>query len=315
MSEQCWPPPPTSLDCAVAEDKRVLLFSIKERWLVDTGCGLDLVSLKTIPQNYRELLIQGAPINFNTANGPWTADKRLPISTPPMGAGTAATPYCMADTPAVLSVGLRCNHHGYSFFWLRGRTPAFVTPDGTIIPLDVSNDCPYVRKGGLWESVRDRSRIERLTGVSVKDGYITLKQPLALAGFPHKKGETLEIAPAPAEPPPLLEGDGDLEPPVLEPPAGADGSDTGGEPMSEPGGESEAESEPEYEPVRRDLRAESLSLCHWLLHKKGLPLHCEPCTVGKKRQVQGRKGRKRWPKEFGEIVTFCLLYTSPSPRD
>ena len=50
----------------------------------------------------------------------------------------------LGNTPPLLSVGRRCLNDGYSFLWLSGENPYFVTSDGTIIRCLVSFGVPYI---------------------------------------------------------------------------------------------------------------------------------------------------------------------------
>ena len=44
--------------------------------------------------------------------------------------GSKAEPLLRESTPPVLSVGRRCMHHGYGFYWPPGKSPYLVTPKG-----------------------------------------------------------------------------------------------------------------------------------------------------------------------------------------
>ena len=50
----------------------------------------------------------------------------------------------LGTTPPLLSVGRRCLTDGYSFVWLSGKNPYFVTNDGAIIPCLVSFGVLYI---------------------------------------------------------------------------------------------------------------------------------------------------------------------------
>ena len=62
----------------------------------------------------------------------------------------------MASTPALLSVGMRCMHHGYTFLWLPGKLPVFVSPGGKVVVLRVEGDIPYLDKE-TFEDVKKMS--------------------------------------------------------------------------------------------------------------------------------------------------------------
>ena len=53
----------------------------------------------------------------------------------------------LKGTPAVVTVGYRCEGFGYSFIWLSGQTPFFITPERTQIFFEVQGRIPYIRPG------------------------------------------------------------------------------------------------------------------------------------------------------------------------
>ena len=57
--------------------------------------------------------------------------------------------HIMEASPAVMSLGARCQLHGYDFIWLgsRGWPPYFITPSGKIIIMEVIGRIPYIRTG------------------------------------------------------------------------------------------------------------------------------------------------------------------------
>ena len=120
----------------------------------------------------------------------------------------------------------------------------------------MQNDCPYLVQDGEISSIRDPFDVETSTGVSVKDGEITL--------FVDALGAILPAVPAE--------------------------------------GVAESRREAREEGVKA-LRRQALRLAHAAFHKPGDP-NCEDCARGKKRHVPSRRGRTRFPTNFGEIITF-----------
>ena len=51
-------------------------------------------------------------------------------------------PYILGETPAVLSVGVRCMEQGYSFVWPADSKPYFIRPDHKVIELNVDGRVP-----------------------------------------------------------------------------------------------------------------------------------------------------------------------------
>ena len=64
-------------------------------------------------------------------------------------------PYILTDTPSVISVGDRAMNKGYSFVWIAGRNPYWITPEGKIITLEVLRDIPYLRRNSDLCKPRD----------------------------------------------------------------------------------------------------------------------------------------------------------------
>ena len=54
------------------------------------------------------------------------------------------TPYIFDETPAVLSVGVRCMEQGYSFVWPADSKPYFIRPDHKVIELNVGGRVPVI---------------------------------------------------------------------------------------------------------------------------------------------------------------------------
>ena len=55
-------------------------------------------------------------------------------------------PYVLTATPNVLSIGRRCRHDGFGFYWEPfAKVPRVVAPDGSPIPVEVFGDIPYFR--------------------------------------------------------------------------------------------------------------------------------------------------------------------------
>ena len=92
-----------------------------DRWLVDTGCGYDLVSQEHAASMKRWVRKAVRPRSFQTATGITTTDKVARMTVGEFVEEVA--PDILGSTPAVLSVGYRCMNLGYSFIWPKGRQP------------------------------------------------------------------------------------------------------------------------------------------------------------------------------------------------
>jgi hypothetical protein len=107
---------------------------------MDTGSGLDLIGECDVPRN--AFLEPADPISLHTANGSVDVTSTAAVPVPELH--EYAHPYMLEDLLAVLSVGLRCMEHGYSFTWSAGRRPFFTLPCGKVVPLEVHNNIPYL---------------------------------------------------------------------------------------------------------------------------------------------------------------------------
>ena len=114
-------------------------------WLVDSGCGHDLLSKKEVADAGLDQIPCENPVRFNTAGGPTTATTVSPVFIDELRGNVR--PYVLPSTPSVVSMGRRCGHEGYSFVWSSGKCPYFVTPDGQMLRLRVQGDIPYIVPG------------------------------------------------------------------------------------------------------------------------------------------------------------------------
>eukprot|EP00974_Lingulodinium_polyedra_P003301 309038-Lingulodinium_polyedra.AAC.1 len=73
-------------------------------------------------------------MSFNTANGVTHADEVLPVGVKEFA--STVEPYILNNTPNVLSVGLRCMKHGFTFIWPAGENPYFILPDNKVVQLE-----------------------------------------------------------------------------------------------------------------------------------------------------------------------------------
>ena len=125
---------------ASAEGKRDML----DLWLVDTGCGHDLVSRTNVKLSGGETRRLETAVIFQTANGDTPSTHVAPISFRELN--ETIEPYVLKETPSVISVGDRTMNKGCSFVWKAGCNPYLITPDEKVITFEVIRDIPYLRR-------------------------------------------------------------------------------------------------------------------------------------------------------------------------
>ena len=106
-------------------------------WLVDTGSEQDLISegmLKTAKATNRR--VSDTPISLATANGSTRADEGADVKVDAL--------HILEETPAVLSVGVRCMEQGCRFVWPADGKPYFIRPDLGVIELSVDGRVPVI---------------------------------------------------------------------------------------------------------------------------------------------------------------------------
>ena len=236
-------------------------------WLIDTGCGHDLVSMKDLGADMAHILVADRPLTFNTANGKTKATEQAPLYCSELD--EELWPYILGSTPTVLSVGKRCMHLGYSFIWLAGQKPYFVTPGGTIVHLEVKDDIPYIRVGSAECAPQDAAGTRRVPcAASVEESPSDDETSGNVAAGGVDEDEEEEVPDAV----------GDIPPPPA-PPAG------------------------DARPAKRDLKAEAESLEHKLSH---IPknIHCDTCMRSKMKNAKSKHGSfQREPKAWGDVIT------------
>ena len=113
---------------------------VGHQWIMDTGCGSDLISKAKVEDHNLRGSKAKNPIQFQTANG---NTKGLDVVTMNIVEfDESVEPYVLPDTPSVLSIGRRCMQEGYHFVWLSGKHPYLITPSGKLVALAVEDDIP-----------------------------------------------------------------------------------------------------------------------------------------------------------------------------
>ena len=81
---------------------------LSKEWLCDTGAAFDLVS-RDKADFHTNFQAPAKPINFQTDNGAYRADKTLSMTTPALGKEESKA-YITENTPSALSIGQRIMH-------------------------------------------------------------------------------------------------------------------------------------------------------------------------------------------------------------
>lgn len=152
---------------AVPIDQRLDVFRIFIAWLLDTGCGYDMIGAEHT-KDYAKLYMCAKSLTFHTANGTTRTSCFLPLIVSPLY-NTIANACVMKSSPALLSVGLRCTEIEFSFIWLNKKTPCFITPTLRVVPLDVIGNIPYLQVDGaltlslgtIWNSSNSQASVQR----------------------------------------------------------------------------------------------------------------------------------------------------------
>ena len=303
------------------------LFSLDNEWIFDSGCGHDLVGLA----NARYLKKHFQKVNkarFDTANGKTESTLTVPINLPlddVLGRGhesLMANPFVLEDTPGVLSMGLRCMHQGYAFIWLPGKLPCLITREGYLFPLDLDGDIPLFKEDGCWRRVNDVDFCRQECGIELTDGNIVVHLDKRFAqtrtnhyrAVPGKSkkfcGDFRQDSHDPFIDDPLPEKEEEPSEPdsdgsTATGPAGTVGELTTANNTDDSDLECVSDTDPTEIEVRHSLIKESMSLEHFLNHKRSLPDHCEMCMRAKtKRKPRKRGSFSRETTAFGEIGTI-----------
>lgn len=82
--------------------------SSPHRWLIDSGCGFDIVGLESFRRRYlnKHAKLLDRPLRIQTANGLVTHDHDVPAVVNSIGVGVRAV--FGGDTHDMLSLGVRC---------------------------------------------------------------------------------------------------------------------------------------------------------------------------------------------------------------
>ena len=109
-------------------------------WLANAGSAQDLVCSKMIPEDL--VYHSHEPIELIAANGSQSADQQASVHIDCVD--KEVQPYVLPDTPAVISVGMRCIQDGWDCVWKSFSRSYFKKCDGPKIKLEVKDYVPYL---------------------------------------------------------------------------------------------------------------------------------------------------------------------------
>ncbi|CAE6965643.1 unnamed protein product [Symbiodinium sp. CCMP2456] len=283
----------------------------KIKFLMDAGCGHDLISQRKVEKHGLETLVSPENgVSFQTANGITATDLISNFRTKSVAETINA--YVLDDTPSVLSVGKRCMQQGYGFVWPPGKDPFMINPDGKRISLFVHGDIPYVRAGSQKSGPREDE-----IATNVKAIFDKIGEDGSLSSVVADAATATATPREDAEGPPEdeLEGPPDDEISADEAPDEEVPLAEAGRPPEPPDGERENEAEDEREievegegaPTRKaiigTLKAEAKTLAHLCTHRYRNP-YCEACVRANRTE---RGAFKRELKPWGDLITFDFL--------
>ena len=241
-------------------------------WLMDTGCGFDLVDHGVTAKLKRHIRPVDERLLLNTANGELEVRKQIDLKIPELG--EQVTALVLPSTPSVLSIGKRCMREGYHFEWKPYSPPTLITPSGLVIELVVEEDVPYLASNALngnW-----------------------VQGPGVASGDAHAPAGTATISSGEASP--AVPGTDKAEAPheIVAPPAPVSGGAASGGAHADgdgaaPGGASEDDDDADDVGVPRDLKAEAVSLRHLMTHMPKNPW-CPACQRAKMQRRSCRTG-------------------------
>ena len=85
------------------------------------------------------------PLELRTANG--AVHVTEDVGNQVMGLMDNSRALVLESTPAVLSIGLRCMEHGWSYHWRAGKAPVMRSPSGVETVVAVYSNVPFLMEG------------------------------------------------------------------------------------------------------------------------------------------------------------------------
>jgi hypothetical protein len=163
-------------------------------WIADTGASYDVAREGLAEFYVWKKVPLPEPIRISTANGP--VETQGAVLTRILGMSEDVHALEFGDTPSLLSVGRRCLNEGYSFVWIAGRNPYFVTKEGMILPCKTSCDVPYIETEDTDCKLRPVTVLGKGSYVRMMEQNRGSRKKLVLVGtigIPHGQQTTREL--------------------------------------------------------------------------------------------------------------------------
>ena len=120
--------------------------SVARKWIVDSGCPLDLIASDELSNEERKFIFKILRnVRLSTANGGTDCKNGVAFDNSHLEDRIEA--HLLDSTPNVVSMGKRCMKLGYDFVWRAGQKPFLVAPSRKRIILEVIHDVPYLPMG------------------------------------------------------------------------------------------------------------------------------------------------------------------------
>jgi len=112
------------------------------RYIVDSGASFHLVDSRTLSKQERSTIYKiSDPISIQTANGDVIVDSKVKIFVRELGLHVWA--YLHEDTVAVLSLGMLCDDHGYTYNW-KPQTWPTLTKGRQVVTCQPHCNVPFI---------------------------------------------------------------------------------------------------------------------------------------------------------------------------
>merc|ERR1711940_48533 len=136
-------------------------------WLCDTGCPYDLTNRSTLPSGTGET--HRRKVTLESANGIIECSQAAQLHIEALGENIE--PYMLEDSLDVLTVGRRCQKHGWGFHWEPySDTPYYCSPTGEKVELVRIDYCPYLADTWNAENAPEAASAPSMAGKVAKTG-------------------------------------------------------------------------------------------------------------------------------------------------